>query len=68
MDDDAFDPPLANAAPPSQPLPRWPEPEATPAVARERRRVSAELDSFRRSEATLAGQIARAVARGQRVL
>jgi hypothetical protein len=49
-------------------LPRRP-PVARPARAPARReRATPPADSFRRAEASLAGQIARAVARGQRVL
>jgi len=67
MTDDEFE--MRAAAGDLPPLPE--PPVAAPAVRPTKvtvRAAAPEPDSFRRSEATLAGLIARAVARGQRVL
>jgi hypothetical protein len=55
--------------PPTSEIPPRRAPVARPALAPVRReRATPPAGSFRRAEASLAGQIARAVARGQRVL
>jgi hypothetical protein len=55
--------------PPASDIPSRRTPVVRPASAPARReRATPPADSFRRAEASLAGRIARAVARGQRVL